>query len=240
MRSFQAERDDSTTERVLRALDAVQPAAGFEDRVLQRLAQQSQQPEQPARRFGLSVRGLLAGAGCVVAVLIVLLSVHLWSKRSTSPLRRETVADLSSSRSPLVPAPALSPAVVTSEAKPAPQAPHSAYRMLVVHAARHEAASAPGPAIDGDIHEVATARDLDRQALDDLHAASSPPPPLQSTAQERMVRLMLRRGEKHDLAQLDSAQSVRLTDAEQRSFKTFFDPDPSPELALELKKGNLR
>ena len=243
MHPYQADKADqheAATERILRALGAAQPATGLEDRVLQRLAQPSQQLRHPTSRFGLPRRGLLPGAGCAAAFLVLLLSLHRWPKHSTSAVPMQAIAAVASEKPPIA-------AVQKHPSLPSIKAsgthPHAAFNSAAatpVIDARREAVPPPNLANHEDANIVAAARDPDGQAWDDLHAASTPAPPLGMTAQERMVKLMLRRGEKHDLAQLDPAQSIRLNDAEQRSFQSFFDPAPSPELALELKKGNLR
>lgn len=71
--------------------------------------------------------------------------------------------------------------------------------------------------------------DLDRVAAQDVHAPSFPAPPLPPTAQERQVRLMLRRGEKHDLAQLDPVRNALFAAEEQIALHDFFEP-PKPKL----------
>lgn len=239
MHSYRADKDESATERVLRALDAAQPAAGFEDRLLQKLAQRPQENQHTTRRVGFAMGGVLAGAGGAVAILVVLLAVHLRPKHSDSPVPTEAVPPLASLSAPVTAAQPKALPTMQGRATPPRPAHSPASSALIVHA-RLEVSSSTEPAGNDGTNGIADARALDRQAMDDLRAASSPPPPLPPTAQERLVKLMLRRGEKHDLAQLDPAQSMRRTDAEQRSFQTFFDPDPSPELALELKKGNYR
>ncbi len=76
---------------------------------------------------------------------------------------------------------------------------------------------------------------LDQQALADFRAPSQPAPPLPPTAQERLVRLMLRQGEKVQLAKLDLARDPEIERAELTAFSNFFDPpaatpeDPVPQ-----------
>lgn len=68
----------------------------------------------------------------------------------------------------------------------------------------------------------------DAQALADLHTPSFPAPPLELTEQERMVLLMLRHGEKHDLAELDGTQTNAAFSRRRAEFSSFFDPPPPP------------
>ena len=67
----------------------------------------------------------------------------------------------------------------------------------------------------------------DAQALADLHTPSFPAPPLELTEQERLVRIMLRHGEKHDLAQLDLAEQTTFREQERKAFHEFFEPPPT-------------
>ncbi len=77
---------------------------------------------------------------------------------------------------------------------------------------------------------------LDRTALEDFNARSTLAPPMPPTAQERLVRLMLRSGEKRNLALLDPVQQAAFSRAEQSAVREFFDPPPSPELREALAR----
>ncbi len=79
----------------------------------------------------------------------------------------------------------------------------------------------------------ATQAALDAQAFEDLHAPSLSAPQVSTTGQERLVRLMLRKGERHDLAQLEPAERAAFSKQQTREFNTFFNP-PRPPLVTAL------
>ena len=232
---------DRQIDGVLQAFGDADPSPSFAARMERTLAAHRDGiPPRSAAPFGLrgsrlwSRQGLYAVAVCGLLIVLGLLRL-----RTTSPRVPPAV-------------PTVATVQTSPVRKPLPAAEHRGPAIRVARAVRAEkiAASTPihlaignsAPPSTGAIvatDDLPSARTLDASALEDLHTGSFPAPSMPPTSQERLVRLMLRRGEKHDLAQLDPAQATRLADTEQRMFQMFFDPDPSPELALELKKGHL-
>ncbi len=230
--------DDEQIDKTLSALGAVTPSPGFESRVLRGLEERATEPKEgrsPGGYGGTFRIATALGAALVLVILAFTLSAH----------RRAHREDIAQVRSGPVLSPRVLPALSQDHVALRDGELHSAVsrsaavagavraRVLLEAASAATFAAPPIPVqlkIEAHTATVPSSRELDAQALDDLHAASSPAPPLPPTAQERLVRLMLRRGEKHDLAQLDPAEQAAFASREQTAFHDFFDPPPDPRM----------
>ena len=215
---------DLQLDRTLQALGAAYPSTDFNARLLARL--EARDPATPIRRpsfllaFGAHL--LAASALLLLAGLGLLLAhPHPRSSLNTSSLTAEHHSSTATQPSGQIPDQTTSSPMdvnVLPPARPQPQLFH-----LSLSNARAEprtASSATSP----------TAADLDQQALADLHAPSQSAPPLPLTAQERLVGLMLRHGEQHDLAELDPERQEAFARQERSAFHEFFDPPIDPRI----------
>lgn len=211
---------DRSLEHTLHALDEARPSAGFSDRLeaaLQdRLTRVTAPPPSPLQMFQPMRLGLAFGSVMFVGMLLVV----YWrsAQQPTSPTRAlatTTEAQARSAQRPLTP---MQPAAVRGAAAPlsGPSGP-AGIRISSVRAVAALTLTLQAPPSSA----------ADAQALADLHTTSFPAPPLPPTAQERLVRLMLRHGEKHDLAQLDPARTSDSAQRDGTAFREFFDPTPT-------------
>ena len=222
------DRQEQQIDRTLAALGQTQPAPDFHARLLSALDQPSgtstsvvlsPSARRPAGFWRWRGYGILATALAASLAWLLLLPhtvVHHVSPRSQSA-RPASLAD-SSANLPLQPRGSLARAPIpASGARGQVSASHPAATLEL------SATAPPG---------------LDQQALADFQAPSHPAPPLPPTSQERLVRLMLRRGEKHELALLNPDEEAAFAQQERSSFSNFFDPPPSPALAKAFREAN--
>ena len=174
--------------------------------------------ETPVFRSG-SLYCLVGSALALCAVLLLVVHNRYHTPLQPSPISPTTQPSREAGNAVKPRAP--SSAAVASPVEvglipPTPTAPAA----LRVHLELTLTNSAPPPATD-------TSTNPDQQALADLNTPSFPAPPLPPTAQERLVRLMLRRGETHDLAQLDPTFQAAFAQQEEEDFRAFFEPQSS-------------
>ncbi|HLI76572.1 MAG TPA: hypothetical protein VKV02_06460 [Acidobacteriaceae bacterium] len=220
-------------DRTLRALGHANPSTGFTGRLQARLAQPAAAPPTRPNRvffrplhqvFAFSVVALL----CTVAILrshtrpaihVTVLHSRLGAGPN-SPTRVEPTlaAKHSPARRVRTPEPGnlslgggIGPTGLSNSPTIAPRLPLPSLDAAKVP----DAILVPPP-------EPTSA--IDAQAVADLHAPSLPAPPRPLTSQERLVALMLRQGEKHDLAELDPSQTSAFLATEQAAFQQFFEP----------------
>lgn len=228
---------DLAVQRTLEALSATGPAPGFHERILRGIERTEAQSAAVPR----SLRPALSfGWRTAAALLLLLVAFAGWRQVARRRAPIQPTPSLSAGAKPRQ----ASPSEITLPATSAGETPSSAptprlavestfpsapirlsvtNRARVMPAANEPAALAP----------TAT-RSAEEAAMEDWHTPSFPAPAMPLTAQERMVRLMLRRGEKHDLAALDSAAELRFAQRERAAMKDFFDPPPPPAPDLSL------
>ncbi len=230
---------DRQIDRTLSALGAVEPSLGFENRVLRGLEERAREPGQGRTAGGYSGVFRIATA-LGAALLLAILAFIAYAPRR---MHDGSLAGLPSrpALSPRISAASAENSVAPRAGDPDPAVSNTAAirnglrppvpLRVVLAPGRPSAAEIPVRLeIEAYSAAIASARELDAQALEDFRAPSSPAPPLPLTAQERLVRLMLRRGEKHDLAQLDAAEQAAFASQEQSAFHEFFDPPADPRI----------
>ncbi len=199
-------------DKTLDALGAAMPSPGMNQRLLAALQARELEAPRPSRvpRFARPLALTLSAA-----LLLSLALLHHPAKRTPrhpTPSHLAAVARQSS-------APAAEPNLA---AAPLPQTPI------------HLTLKLSAPVRSAPAASLHTEPSLDEAALADLNTPSYPAPPLPPTAQERLVRLMLRRGERHDLAQLDPARSAAFAQQQDEALEQFFNPPLLPPPAAGL------
>lgn len=223
---------DSSLDRVLHALQDVQPGEGFHDRLLAGLEHAAEAPSTHAY-LTASWRQLLYGAG--LALLTVVLGAMLLPRLLLSrPFRSESrpsphLQTKSGSSSPNF-------AVKTTAAPATPVT----FSLGITNSARRRAAT-PVSVTDGvppvpaasmpppvklTGSDLPTQAALDSQALDDLGTTSQPAPMNGPTQQEQAVRHMLERDGSAQLAQLEQTRDPVRVAQERAAFHHFFEPKP--------------
>ncbi len=241
---------DAEIDSVLRALGTVEAAPDLSERLLAQLARQAKSPVGTGRAWWQSLMPIQPATALAATALLIasLLAFRLFLPRALPvPHRKAKITSSPQSPSPLASSqltPRQSPQRASlSEANgSSPSGTQSRITQGHLQAANQPAPQADTPRLF--LQLVASARAsredlpatqaaLDAQALDDLHAPSQPAPRESTTGQERLVRLMLRQGERHDLAQLEPAERAAFSQQQTREFNTFFNP-PRPPLVTAL------
>lgn len=221
-------------ERTLRALGDAEPAPGFTDRLKASLNQPVLvQTSNHRRRWLPKAPRLVLTAACLCGFLLVAVLLHRLPMHSTGhqlvvgQVHRPSKSSMPSSQ-------ANSEGVVVSRSTAVPAPPQtttsSTFRQPL-HSVRSTSRSPVH--LELQVSSPAAAQGMeagDAQALADFQTPSFPAPLLPPTAQERAVRLMLRRGEQHDLAQLDPQHEDVLLQQEHAAFARFFEPPVDPAL----------
>lgn len=253
---------DERIDHVLQALGRVEPTPNLNTRLLANLANHAEVPATATRAsWHFAPSGFFSFAGTALLILIALGLHHFLASRSQTssnlahsnlaPHHNAPVPALSDSRPPtqenlatstslLINHGGQSTAHPTSQIQNSPiitqqtPAPATASATQPNEIRFHlQLSSSPEPAPD---NAPPTQAALDAQALDDLHAPSQLAPALTATSQERLVRLMLRRGEKHELAELAPAERAAFSERQHQEFTRFFgSPLPSP---LQISPAN--
>jgi hypothetical protein len=216
-------------DRVLRALGSAEPSAGLGERVLAALEERGAERRSVTPRFSQRWFWGLAGAAVVAAVGVLLVVVAGVQHRG-APVHVPEQAQIRSHGGQVMP-PVSRVALAPKQVSPSTRGKTGTspnIRLAVVAERPTGETDLPGVHI---ALPLPSAAELDQQAWADFHAASQPAPPLPPTAEERQVRLMLRRGEKHDLAQLDPSTVSAYFAQEGTAFRAFFDPPPDPQIA---------
>ena len=218
---------DKHIDQTLSSLGAVQPSSNLQHRLLAALEERRAETK-PSRFKALH---LLLGTHSAVVGLALALCVGLailYAYR-TPPHSSETPI-LQRSANLRIITPARNPTNSTL-----PNSSLTTERKPFTPTFQLSITNSPSPAA-GVAQLISAQTALDRAALEDFNAPSTLAPPMPPTAQERLVRLMLRSGEKQNLAQLDPVQQAAFSRAEQSAVREFFDPPPSPELREAMAK----
>lgn len=210
---------DVQIERTLAGLSQAEPSPSFHNRLLTALDQHAAEPQRMRLSVFAFPAKVFAMTASAAALLMLLYSgVHLSRTHKT---QTEAHAPAAQFAPPTAPGASSSAAVLSPvTVGPPSDTPTAANNTLPKTPKFHLSRSL-------ELSPTSTP-DLDQQALADLHAPSQPAPPLPPTSQERLVRLMLRRGEQHELAQLDPDSVTAAFAQEQASFRAFFEPSPDP------------
>ncbi len=234
---------DKQIDRTLSGLSKTEPGSGFNDRLLRAIEQRRIDGVLPSKAR-LSGRPSLLGGwrryGFAAAALAACTFIPLISHRLQPPNsalgpkpNMQASETLTTEAAPPSNGSAANPRN-SLPALPSPPAVESLSHPPSVVLSSHSPASLTLATASLQISLTAPT-DLDQQALEDLHAPSHPAPPVPLTTQERLTRLMLRRGERQDLAQLDSSRALSFAQQERASFQNFFEPPLPPELAIAVK-----
>lgn len=208
---------DEVIDKVLAALRDTEPPLGIERRILQALDGHAPQPHRWLGRsvWPLSPAGPLHASswayGAAVAIVIALALLIPASRRRPSPLTSSGNVRVPGS-SPF----ASPPATVSSSLPPAPTVVSPPPRRNVAArnpTSRSAASQAQQPA-----------EDADALALEELHAASQPAPPLPLTREERFLLRLAHKGDPEELAILDPNLRAKQDVEARAEFHIFFDP----------------
>lgn len=222
---------DSHIDRTLRALDDVQPPANLQHRLLAALEDRQTQPltsPLTTRMKALTswpASSRLVFSGVALALCIGLLYAY---RKPLHPTPKLPNSPLITERTPSTPEQSpTTPELPNSQLKTERTPSNPTFQISITNSPTR-----PAEITQPTSNQTA----LDRVALEDFNAPSTLAPPMPPTAQERLVRLMLRSGEKQNLAQLDLVQQAAFSRAEQSAVREFFDPPPSPELREAMAK----
>ncbi len=215
---------DEAVDKVFAALKDAEPPLGIERRILQAVEDHAPQPRRWLGRsvWPMSSAGPLhpsswaygasswAYGATVAAVLVLALLIPANHRRPPSPTSSGNIRV--QGHSPF----ASPPATVSSSLLPAPAVVSRAPRRNV--AARNltslGAASPAQPPAGND----------DALALEELHAASQPAPPLPLTREERFLLRLAHKGDPEELAILDPNVRAKQDVEARAEFHIFFDP----------------
>lgn len=235
MTSHQAPQNssDESWEQEIRAalqlLNEAEPPAGMHAR-LNALVHARPQHRLPGRssssmrRTRPSLFGVLASLACACLLIVFLQHTQHTQHRQHAHDALPAGVHLLISHAQSIDAARVSSPVAVPSPIPAPtQVFHLALttQSAVPQAHRPEPSCAPGSSLP-------TQAELDAQALADTHAPSHPAPTLELTAQERQASLMMRRGERRNVASLDPAYQVLRAQQVQADFQSFLHPALTP------------
>lgn len=205
----------------LQALNDAEAPAGMHERLQRRVPLAAGQRSSRKGRIATSaVFGVVMTLACVC--LLVALGLHLSHANRTKGLLAEGAIP---QRLPPLVAP---PFTASTHATPAAGF-HLAVPTQLPIVKKVRQMHLPMAAILSSPTEA----QLDAQALADTQAPSHSAPILELTAQERQIRLMLRRGERHQLAELSPLRVESRQQTDRAELHHFFDPPP-PSYPLPL------
>lgn len=207
---------DHEINAALALLAATEPSPAFQQRLLRSVELLSPATAEKATPFWrLSGLRLATGLGFAVALFLLVRGSFHPSHTPSAPQAMHQAAPSAADQATLDKE--ATPIAAQPSAEPLPI--HLAISNRGASGRQHTPVAPATPSSEDQ---------LAMQALADLHTASHPAPTLELTAQERQIRLMLRRGERRNFAGLDLNQQAPGIDQERAAFSRFFDPPPPP------------
>lgn len=219
-----SETDENSIEQeidaALQLLNRADPPAALQGRLNVRVSALAAHrlPSHPGRhRKTLStVFGAFATLACACLLVVLLQPAHRY--RNAAPTSTATLNSHTQSVRTAVSRFSTTPTTPTL----AP-VPIQVFHLALTTQASSHASRPKAPPFPQDL-AFPTQAQLDAQALADTQASSHPAPTLELTAQERQIRLMLRRGERHDLAELDARHQQLFEEQRSTELSRFFNP----------------